>query len=379
MISTYIKTKGRKGFTLIELMVAIGVTALLVSLMLTITINVLGGWNKSSGSLTSGNQARLVLDMISRDLQGAIIKKDDNVWLAATIQQSQTGSGDARVVGAVWNPPNPKPSLTLLNATATQIEDPSSLNTQSLLIPDTSRVDSNGVPIIPSLESYRFGQGGVWFRFLTSIADTNANSATISGPRAVSYQIVRAPVVANSNVEYRYTLFRSEVDSAKTFTNGFDLFAAVYDSPTPPVAVTDPGILRTPEVTIPNRGLVIANNVIDFGVRIYTRNSLGVLSTVPAFPKALSNSVYTTGFAATTSTTVLPAGGRSSAQIAYSGTPTVGFPAVVEVFIRVLTDEGVMQIDNLENGLTTGSTWWDIALKNSKVFTRRIELNANPL
>jgi hypothetical protein len=53
-------------------------------------------------------------------------------------------------------------------------------------------------------------------------------------------------------------------------------------------------------------------------------------------------------------------------------------PAVVEVFMRVLTDEGVMQIDNLENGWITGD-WWDIALKNSKVFTRRIEINSNGL
>jgi prepilin-type N-terminal cleavage/methylation domain-containing protein len=43
MQSTYLKSSGPKGFTLIELMVAIGVTALLVSLMLTITINVMGG------------------------------------------------------------------------------------------------------------------------------------------------------------------------------------------------------------------------------------------------------------------------------------------------------------------------------------------------
>jgi hypothetical protein len=46
--------------------------------------------------------------------------------------------------------------------------------------------------------------------------------------------------------------------------------------------------------------------------------------------------------------------------------------------VRVLTDEGVLQIDNLENGRITGD-WWDIVLKNSKVFTRRVELNSNGL
>ena len=384
MQSTYLKSNGQKGFTLVELMVAIGVTALLVSLMLTITINVMGGWNKSSGSLTSGNQARLVLDMIARDLQGAVIKKDGNVWFAATIQQSQTGTGDSKVVGAVWNPTNAKPSVALLNATAAQIADPASLNTQSLVIPLADSTIN-----FPALDTYRFGQGGVWLRFMTSITDTNADSTTVSAPRAVSYQIVRLPVVAGSTLECRYLLFRSEVNSSNTFSNGFNLFDAAYDTPTTaPSAVTDPGILRRPEVTTPNRGLVIANNVIDFGVRVYTRDTAGMLNTVPAFPKATSASVYTKGFAATTSTSVLPAnlpsGGLTATDIAYSGTTTVGFPAVVEVFVRVLTDEGVNQLalfEDVPSGYVApaGITWWDIALKNSKVFTRRIELNSSGL
>jgi hypothetical protein len=126
---------------------------------------------------------------------------------------------------------------------------------------------------------------------------------------------------------------------------------------------------------------VIANNVIDFGVRIYTRDSSGVLSTVPAFPKATSAGVYTKGFAATTSTSVLPntpSGGLAASEMAYSGTAAVGYPSVVEVFIRVLTDEGVMLIDNFENGVTSGTTWWDIAIKNSKVYTCRVEINSVP-
>jgi hypothetical protein len=224
---------------------------------------------------------------------------------------------------------------------------------------------------IPNLEDYRFGKGGVWLRFLTSITDTNDDANTVSAPRAVSYQIVRLPVVAGSPVEFRYLLFRSEVNSSNTFINGFNLFAAAYDTPTAaaPAAVTEPGILRRPEVTTPNRGLVIANNVIDFGVRVYTRNSSGVLSATPNFPDAATPNIV--GFAATTDYD------KESGVVA-KNLILHDFPAVVEVFMRVLTDEGVMQIDNLENGWITGD-WWDIALKNSKVFTRRIEINSNGL
>jgi len=295
MHSTYIKSRGRKGFTLVELMVAIGVTALLVSLMLTITLNVMGGWNKSSGSLTSGNQARLVLDMIARDLQGAVIKRDGNVWFAATIQKNQTGIGEAGVVDANWSPTNnPKPAGSTLG------NNPELTDT-SFVIPDAPSGE------IPTLENYRFGKGGVWLRFLTSITDTNADTTTVSAPRAVSYQIVRLPVVPLSS-EFRYLLFRSEVNSANTFSSGSNLFAAAYDSPsTAPTAVTDAGILRRPEITAANRGLVIANNVVDFGVRVFTRNNSsvtvngtlpGALFLTPTFPDATTPTVV--GFAATT-------------------------------------------------------------------------------
>ena len=367
MRATNLKASGRVGFTLIELMVAIGVTALLVGLMLTITMNVMGGWNKSSGSLTSGNQARLVLDMLSRDLQGAVIKKDGNVWFAATIQKDQTGTGDAGIVDANWMPSGvPQPSGSTLG-------DNSLLTDTSFVIP--ALVSPSTVPV---LEDYRFGKGGVWLRFLTSATDTNVDTTAVSAPRAVSYQIVRLPVVPLST-EFRYLLFRSEVNSANTFSAGFNLFDAAYDTPTPiPTAVTDAGILRRPEITAANRGLVIANNVIDFGVRVFTRNDSsatvngtlpGALFNTPSFPDSLSPSLI--GFAATTDS-------NKASGLVTSGLIVHKFPSVVEVFVRVLTDEGVLQIDNLENGRITGD-WWDIALKNSKVFTRRVELNSNGL
>ena len=370
MRSTYLKTAGRAAFTLIELMVAIGVTALLVSLMLTITINVMGGWNKSSGSLTSGNQARLVLDMVSRDLQGAVIKKDGNVWFAATLQDTQAANGGdtGMTSDVVWS---------ATKTSATLRTDPTSVST-SFVIPAPVGSNPN-----PALEDYRFKQGGTWLRFFTSATDTNtaATNGTdtrISAPRAVSYQIIRLPVVYGSS-EFRYQLFRSEVSSENSFSAGYDLFAAPYNSialvteNTSPATNKGAGIIRRPETAANDRRLVVANNVIDFGVRVFTRTSAGALNSTPAFPSGNLK-----GFAATTLSTAVPTTKPLSDAALATGDFVKDFPAVVEVFIRVLTDEGVLQIDNLENGRITG-TWWDIALKNSKVFTRRIELNANGL
>lgn len=345
------------GFTIIELLVAVGVTALLVSLMLTIVVNVMGGWNRSSGTLTSGNQARLVLDQISRDLQSAILKRDGNVWLAATIQQSQpTDGGDAGMTGDASWPANAKPSGNAANETA---------STGSYYVP--SGTD-------PRLEDYRFGQAGMWLRFISSVADTNASLDRLSAPRAVSYQIVRLPVVEGSS-EVRYQLFRSEVGPRETFEEGYNLFSSVYNSTAAPASLTAAGIVRRPELLAnPERQYIIANNVVDFGVRVWARNA-STNNLEIAFP--VSGSAKK-GFAATSNTTLVPtpapaSGALAAADIEY------GFPEVIDVFVRVLTDEGISQIALLEDapsGYVAPGTWWEIALANSRVYTRRIEIKA---
>jgi len=351
--------------------VAVGVTVLMVSLMLTIVVNVLSGWNKSSGTLTSGNQARLVLDQISRDLQSAILKRDGNGWMVATIQQNQSGIGDAGVTGAAWV--ESKPS-------AAGSGDPT-LNTTSFVVPSVA----GGT--IPLIDDYRFGQGGVWLRFFTSGPGSNDGLLQhISAPRAVAYQIVRLPVVANSK-EVRYQLFRSEVRPShsnatlaarSTFAVGYNMLDknAIYNIPSGTNSGDyingtvdeggEPGSIRRPD-----RNQLIANNVIDFGVRIWTRNTTNTL--VIKFPSSLTNF----GFAATTNdgtngtAAAVPPGQSSGAVTAAQ--MTYGFPEVIEVFVRILTDDGVNQIANFEDGRIPGN-WWDIALANSRVYSRRIEI-----
>jgi hypothetical protein len=66
-------------------------------------------------------------------------------------------------------------------------------------------------------------------------------------------------------------------------------------------------------------------------------------------------------------------------------------PDVVDVMVRILTDEGSALISNLERVQTPALTipakynnnaqewWWGVAQENSRVYTRRIVLNAKPL
>jgi hypothetical protein len=63
-------------------------------------------------------------------------------------------------------------------------------------------------------------------------------------------------------------------------------------------------------------------------------------------------------------------------------------PDVVDVMVRILTDDGARLITlfeqsgtplTLPTGVNAQAYWWQLALANSQVFTRRIVLNAQPL
>ncbi|MEZ0217251.1 MAG: hypothetical protein ACAH89_08955 [Rariglobus sp.] len=311
--------------------------------MLTIVTNVMGGWSRSSGTLTSGNQARTVLDMITGDLQSMVLRRDGNVWLVASIQTSPAGEA--------WDTSG-KPGTTASSSDANS----------SLYLPAFPAVTTPATQP-PVMEDYRFGKGGVWLRMITTVPDTNAGLTTISAPRAVAYQIIRTKATTAANAEERYLFYRSEVSPDVTFTNGYNLLDSTkyYSSGTG-------SALRTPTSGTDKSTWLVANNVVDFGIRFFTRRSTGDLD--PVYPKPSDLS-----FAATTPDSTNAGPGPDA-------TPVRQIPDVAEVFIRILTDEGVNQIALLENapsGYTAPGTWWDIVQANSRVYTRRVEIKAKGL
>ena len=347
--------RARRGFTLIELLVASGVTVLLVGFIVAIVANVSGYWNRSSGRLTVSAQARYVLDQLTLDLQSAHYRDDGNVWLAASIP-ANTGTS------TFWNTANninPKPTNTVANG--------------SLQALATGNLGDN------SPTSPRFGQTGVWLRFFTTKrgANTAATPTTISAPVAVGWQIIRRPTngVAG-NLTIRYFLHRAEARPGTngtrpgTLDSGYSITAAAYTTSTAGTnngATTgDPRGTQVPG-SLTNTDAIIGENVIDFGVRCYVRGTTGSALT-PVFP----TSATTLSYLATTPPRI--------------GAVTSQFPEVVDVMVRILTDEGAAQLTAFEAGRltapagrTTVQYWWDIALANSQVFTRRITLRVQPL
>jgi prepilin-type N-terminal cleavage/methylation domain-containing protein len=361
----------RSGFTLIELLVAAGITALLAGFIAVIVRNVSVVWTRSGNRLGADSQARIVLDQLQLDLQGALYRDDGKVWFAVDVLNSSNGGSTG-----LWQiaARNPKP-VGGMSLQMTQ----------------------------PNLANARFGTAGLWLRFFTSSRGTNtaATPATISAPVAVGYQIVRRFTATNpANQNAAYLLHRAEARPGATgsggatrpgvFESGYDITSAAYTNSTAAnnngATTGDPRSIQVPGA-VRNLDSVIADNVIDFGVRCYVRDTSQPGGLRLIFPANANG-----GLSNATTTTAL----RSQLP---SSTPTTAenydhrflFPDVVDVMIRVLTEEGTALIANMERVQTPALTvpakynnnvqewWWGTAQEHSRVYTRRVVVNAKPL
>jgi len=81
MDKLYINQKRLHAFTLIEIMVATVVMAILTGLVIQITSEVLKVWNRSSGKLTTNAEARIAMDFLTQDLETAFFRNNNMTWL----------------------------------------------------------------------------------------------------------------------------------------------------------------------------------------------------------------------------------------------------------------------------------------------------------
>ena len=309
--------KPSDSFTLLELLVASAITGLVAGLVLSLTASVLRNWTRSHGALMAEGQARVVLDQLTQDLRGALYRDDGKVWLAATVQ--------------------PETSVSGLGMNGLKPAGPS-LN-----------------PAADNLADARFGVGGVWLRFFTVTPGTDPRSNDPAAPVAVSYQLIRRSPTSSGGSPH-YLLYRAGVTPAETFAAGYDLSASAYNTPVD-VDGAAGNVMR------PALRQVLADNVIDFGVHFQgyaTDSGSGAPVLQRIFPRDGTDLEF-----------------RAKSPAA-AGEVGRSFPAVADILVRVLTDEGARRIGALEAGQIEGD-WWAIAEENSRVFTRRILINAGSL
>ncbi len=78
-----------RGFTLVEILTATAIMAVIVGFVMTIMTQVLDVWNSSSDELALSGQARVGLDLLKQDLQQAYFRRDGAQWMVLTTELPQ--------------------------------------------------------------------------------------------------------------------------------------------------------------------------------------------------------------------------------------------------------------------------------------------------
>jgi len=76
MISSSTPTKTRRGFTLVELLVALAITSVIIVSMVSITAVVADAWRSGNNKIFTNNEARAAFNRLVEDLQCAVIRTD---------------------------------------------------------------------------------------------------------------------------------------------------------------------------------------------------------------------------------------------------------------------------------------------------------------
>jgi type II secretory pathway pseudopilin PulG len=77
----YLSRRSARAFTLVEILVASSVMVILVGIVAYITGSVMNSWNRSSGKLSANAEARLALDLLTQDLETAVLRNNGQQWL----------------------------------------------------------------------------------------------------------------------------------------------------------------------------------------------------------------------------------------------------------------------------------------------------------
>ncbi len=82
----------KRGFTLIELMVAMAITSIIITVLVSITSIALDTWNRSRSELRASRQAKAMIDTMSRDFESLVVRKGGtSEWLSAVVSSTLPG------------------------------------------------------------------------------------------------------------------------------------------------------------------------------------------------------------------------------------------------------------------------------------------------
>ena len=94
-MKTHLKNH-RKGFTLVELMVAMAITTVMVTILISITSMALDSWNRSRAEVRAARQAQAMTEIMARDFEAMVTRSGNNFeWLVASAGD-RVGTGSSQ-------------------------------------------------------------------------------------------------------------------------------------------------------------------------------------------------------------------------------------------------------------------------------------------
>jgi len=84
----------RRGFTLVELLVAMAITTLIASVLVSVTAVAVDAWNRSRAELRASRQAKFMVDAMAKDFESLVTRRGNSFeWLSAISSKNLPGSG----------------------------------------------------------------------------------------------------------------------------------------------------------------------------------------------------------------------------------------------------------------------------------------------
>lgn len=86
------RSKNSRGFTLVELLVAMAITTIIVTVLVSVTALALDTWNRSRAEIRAARQAKAMIDSMARDFESFVSRKGNTFeWLYAKSEPPSEG------------------------------------------------------------------------------------------------------------------------------------------------------------------------------------------------------------------------------------------------------------------------------------------------
>jgi prepilin-type N-terminal cleavage/methylation domain-containing protein len=353
------------GFTLVEILTATAIMALLVSLVMVILTQVMSAWNRSTDDMTFSTNARLVFESMTQDFQGCILRSDGNQWLSLTTDAPPKGSAvpsatDSRLIFFTSTPLHQTKDASTPGAPGKTIAG------------DICAVEYRVVYADPFGANSPPGS--------TTSTKTFSLHRVVLDPVSTFYGINGVPVMGLNTDTTPTSLVAS-------FDSSVDLQSAATtptQNRTPTVAIPYGGSNGPSPLTIPIYGAyatasMLLDNVAQFTVFLYF-NGQDPSQSLPiqAYPQTAINKSNPPALFYGGSTKPTADAGYFDGKVNANAPPVFLSLAYADVTLTILTDDGINYLQQGNGAVPQGLTWQQFIQKFGKTYTQRIPVLITP-